>query len=58
MAQRQVTRQRRTAGARRRGEAEPLLRLDPRDPDIIRAKQLQRRPRRPRALGGKPDDVS
>jgi hypothetical protein len=47
MSQLQVTRQRRTASARRRGEAEPLLRLDPRDPDIIRAKQLQRRPRRP-----------
>jgi hypothetical protein len=47
MTQLQVTRQRRTASARRRGEAERPLRLDPRDPDIIRAKRLQRRPRRP-----------
>lgn len=43
MSQLQVTRQRRTASARRRGEAERLPRLDPRDPDIVRAKQLQRR---------------
>jgi len=35
----------RTASARRRDERDELLRLDPRDPDIIRAKQLQRRPR-------------
>lgn len=47
MARLQVTRQRRTASARRRGEVESLLRMDPRDPDIIRAKQLQRQPRRP-----------
>jgi hypothetical protein len=46
MSQLQVTRQRQTASARRRGEADPLPRLDPRDPDIIRAKQLQRQQRR------------
>lgn len=47
MSQIRITRQRRTARARRRGQVEWLLPLDPRDPDITRAKQLQRRPRRP-----------
>jgi hypothetical protein len=48
MAQLRITRHR-SAAARRRGEMEQLLPLDPRDPDIIRAKQLQRRPRQPNA---------
>ena len=39
----------RTASARRREEREQLPQLDPRDPDIVRARQLQRRPRRLRA---------
>jgi hypothetical protein len=46
MAQIRITRPRRTASARRHAQAE-LLPLDPRDPDITRAKQLQRRPRKP-----------
>ena len=50
MSQLQISKQRRTAIARRRGEVEPLP-LDPRDPDITRAKQLQRRLRRPSARG-------
>ena len=45
MAQARITKQRRAASARRRGQAEPLLPLGPRDPDITRAKQLQRQPR-------------
>jgi hypothetical protein len=45
MGQIRITKQRRTASARWRGQVEPPLPLDPRDPDIIRAKQLQRRPR-------------
>ncbi|HEX6453299.1 MAG TPA: hypothetical protein VF060_28030 [Trebonia sp.] len=51
MTQLQITR-RRSASARRRGEMEQLLPLDPRDPDITRAKQLQRRPRQPSANSG------
>lgn len=47
MSQLRITKHYRTAGARRRGHVEPLLPLDPRDPDITRAKQLQRRPRQP-----------
>ncbi len=47
MSQIRVTKQRRTASAGRRGQVEPLLPLDPRDPGITRAKQLQRQPRRP-----------
>lgn len=47
MPQLRITRQHRTARARRRGQVEPLLPLDPRDPDITRAKQLQRQLRRP-----------
>lgn len=46
MSQLRITKQRRTASARRHGQVEPLP-LDPRDPDITRAKQLQRRPRQP-----------
>ena len=49
MQQVRITRQHRTASARRRDEAEQILPLDPRDPDIIRAKQAQRRPRQPSA---------
>jgi hypothetical protein len=45
MAQIRITKQRHAARAGRRGQAEPLP-LDPRDPDITRAKQLQRQPRR------------
>ncbi len=54
MSQIRITKQRRTASVGRRGQAEPLLPLDPRDPGITRAKQLQRRPRRPAGtrLGG------
>jgi hypothetical protein len=47
MSQLRITKQHRTVSARRRGQVEPLLPLDPRDPDITRAKQLQRRPRQP-----------
>lgn len=47
MSQLQITKQSRTASARRRGQVEPLLPLDPRDPEIIRAKQLQRKSRQP-----------
>ena len=42
MSQLQISKQRRTAIARLRDDVEPLP-LDPRDPDITRAKQLQRR---------------
>jgi len=45
MTQTRITKPR-TASRRRRDELEPL---DPRDPEIIRAKQLQRRPRQPSA---------
>jgi hypothetical protein len=48
MSQLRITKQHRTASARRRRQVEPLLPLDPRDPDITRAKQLQRRLRQPR----------
>ena len=51
MTQLRITRHR-TATARRRGEMEQLLPLDPRDPDITRAKQLHRRPRQPSANRG------
>jgi hypothetical protein len=47
MSQLRITKQRRTASAERRRQVEPPLPLDSRDPDIIRAKQLQRRQRRP-----------
>ena len=49
MSQTRITRQRRTASARRRGRVEPLLPLDLRDPDITRAKRLQRQVRQPTA---------
>ena len=45
MSQIRITKQRRMADTRQRRQAEPLP-LDPRDPDITRAKQLQRK-RRP-----------
>jgi len=41
MRQLQISRQR-AASARRRARVDTLLPLDPRDPDIARAKQLQR----------------
>jgi hypothetical protein len=47
MSQARITKQRRAPRARRRDQQEPLLPLDPRDPDIIRAKQLRRRSREP-----------
>jgi hypothetical protein len=43
MSQKRITRQRRTASAGRREQVEPELPLDPRDPDIVRVKQLRRR---------------
>jgi hypothetical protein len=43
MRQVRITKQRRTADARWRRRREPLLPLDPRDPEVTRAKQLQRR---------------
>jgi hypothetical protein len=47
MSQQQITKQRPAASARRRAQAEEqYLPLDPRDPEIVRAKQLQRRSRR------------
>jgi hypothetical protein len=49
MSQIRITKQRRTARVGRRGQAERLLPLDPRDPGITRAKQLQRQPRRSRS---------
>jgi hypothetical protein len=42
MRQLQISRQQRAARAHRRTEADTLLPLDPRDPDIVRAKLLQR----------------
>jgi hypothetical protein len=45
MSQIRITKQRRTAGTRQHRQAEPPLPLDPRDPDITRAKQLQRKRR-------------
>ena len=42
MRQLQMTRQQQAARTRRRAQADTLLPLDPRDPDIVRAKQLQR----------------
>jgi hypothetical protein len=43
MPQVRITKQRRTANTRWRRQRDPLLPLDARDPDITRAKQLQRR---------------
>jgi hypothetical protein len=56
MSQLRITRQRRRASARRHGEVEPLP-LDPRDPDITRAKQLQRRPGQPSGTLLSTDDL-
>jgi hypothetical protein len=42
MPQVRITKRRRTADTRRRGQRDPLLPLDLRDPDVTRAKQLQR----------------
>lgn len=42
MRQLQISRQQRAASARRRAQVDTLLPLDPRDPDIVRAKRLQR----------------
>ncbi len=42
MRQLQISRQQRAARARRRTQPDTLLPLDPRDPDIVRAKRLQR----------------
>ena len=47
MSQIQITKPRRAASAGRRGRGEPPLPLDFRDPDITRAKRLQRQARRP-----------
>jgi hypothetical protein len=43
MSQIRITKQRRTASSRRRGQVQPELPLDPRDPEITAAKQLSRR---------------
>ena len=51
MSQIRITKPRRAASAGRRGREEPPLPLDLRDPDIIRAKRLQRRARRRLAPG-------
>jgi hypothetical protein len=45
MTQLQISKRQRAASARRRAQVDALLPLDPRDPDIVRAKQLQRRRR-------------
>lgn len=42
MPQLQITKQRRTADTRWRRQPDLLLPLDPLDPDVTRAKQLQR----------------
>jgi hypothetical protein len=47
MSQLQITKRRPAASTRRRAqEDEQSLPLDARDPDIVRAKRLQRQPRR------------
>jgi hypothetical protein len=51
MRQAQCGKERRSLTARRR-KAEQILPLDPRDPDIIRAKRLQRQQARAEPLGG------
>jgi hypothetical protein len=48
MPQVRITKQHRTAGARRGQRREPVLPLDPRDGDVVRAKHLQRRQPRER----------
>ena len=49
MRQLQISRQQRAASARRRTQVAALLPLDPRDPDIVRAKQLRRQRRSARS---------
>jgi len=49
MRQLQISKQQRAASARRRTQVDTLLPLDPRDPDIVRAKQLQRQRRSARS---------
>jgi hypothetical protein len=49
MRQLQISKQQRAGSARRRAQVEVLLPLDPRDPDIVRAKQLQRQRRTTRS---------
>jgi hypothetical protein len=46
MTQTRITKPRK-ASARKRDQREQSLELDPRDPDIVRAKRLQRRLRQP-----------
>ena len=47
MSQQRITKQRPSASARRRAQAEEqYLPLDPRDPDIVHARQLHRQSRR------------
>jgi hypothetical protein len=46
MRQLQIGKRQRAVSARRRTQVDTLLPLNPRDPDIVRAKQLQRQ-RRP-----------
>jgi hypothetical protein len=48
MTQTRITKPR-PSSARRRDKPEQPSQLDPRDPDIVRAKQLQRRLRQPSA---------
>jgi hypothetical protein len=57
MSQIRITKQRRTAGARRHRRVRPPLPLDPRVPDVTRAKQLQRRPGRPSGTRLSGDDL-
>ena len=51
VSQVRITKQRRTAAARWRRQREPVLPLKPRDPDITRAKHLQRQRAKPGAGG-------
>jgi hypothetical protein len=46
MPQVRITRQHRTAGAHRGRRGEPVMPLDPRDSEVVRAKWLQRQQRR------------
>lgn len=50
MSQMRMTKQRRAASSRRARAGEAAVPLDLRDPDITRAKQLQRQRRRPTAV--------
>ncbi len=45
MRQLQISKRQRAVSARRRAQVDTLLPLDRRDPDIVRAKQLQRQGR-------------